>query len=566
MQSLPLVASALLACTLLTSGPARAQDAPTVDEVTQLIATGDLPGAREAAQALVEADPQNGLAWYYLGYCYHALGDLDRALPAHLRAVEVAQAAGDDETADSAAYNAICAYSLRGELDAAFDELKWIKERGWSDLQLLRSDADLENLRTDPRFLEMWPDAAPVEPFAEEDVRVIWSWTGASAREEFGWVAQSAGDVDGDGRNDVIVGAPFFSQPSFGGRCYLYSTATGELIWKRTGEGGDQLGNSVSEGGDLDGDGHSDVIVGAPGYEARPGRAFVLSGAGGDPLLTLPGEQPGDAFGAEVFCAGDLSGDGRPDYLVGAPKHDGEAGADSGRAVLISGASGEVLETFDGERAGDRLGTACAAVMTPSGPWIAVGAQDAGEGRRGRVYVWRGADFERAFVIEGDETAVNYGRFFLSFPGDFDGDGVPDVYSSDWENAASGQNTGRAYVHSSSDGALIRQWTGRAGGYGFGIGNAELGDVNADGVPDLVVGEWRNAEKAAGAGKAYVLSGRDGALLRAITCQIAGDGFGFDAVGLGDVDGDGQPDLLITAAYHGAAGPRSGIVYVIAGR
>jgi hypothetical protein len=62
-----------------------------------------------------------------------------------------------------------------------------------------------------------------------------------------------------------------------------------------------------------------------------------------------------------------------------------------------------------------------------------------------------------------------------------------------------------------------------------------------------------------------LLSGKDGAPLRAITCKVRGDTFGFDATGMGDVDGDGRIDMLLTSAWSGVSGTRSGRVFLIAG-
>ena len=281
-------------------------------------------------------------------------------------------------------------------------------------------------------------------------------------------------------------------------------------------------------------------------------------------LRTLAGEAAGDAFGGEFARLGDLDGDGRPELAVAAARRDlAEGGTDAGRVYVKSGRDGSTLAALDGERAGDLFGSALAAALENGEPFLVVGAQDAGPARGGRVYAFRGRALEPAFAIEGDATAVNYGRFFLSIPGDLDGDGALDVYSCDFENTARGPATGRAYVHSGRDGSLIYEWTGAASGEGFGIGNALAGDQNGDGVPDLAIGAWLNSQAAPQAGKLYVFSGKDGALLRRITGAHAGAQLGFDATGLADLDGDGRAELLVTAA--GYAG-QTGATYVISSR
>ena len=79
------------------------------------------------------------------------------------------------------------------------------------------------------------------------------------------------------------------------------------------------------------------------------------------------------------------------------------------------------------------------------------------------------------------------------------------------------------------------------------------------------MGSWQNAAGAPGGGKCSLHSGQDGRRLRAITCQQAGDTFGFDATNVGDADGDGKTDFLITSGWSPARGPRTGRVFLIAG-
>jgi hypothetical protein len=154
---------------------------------------------------------------------------------------------------------------------------------------------------------------------------------------------------------------------------------------------------------------------------------------------------------------------------------------------------------------------------------------------------------------------------FLSVVGDIDADGSPDIYASDWANSAKGRSTGRIYVHSGKDGRQLLTLTGEAAGDGFGIGIADAGDVDRDGHADLVVGAWQEASAALSGGKVYVFSGKDSSLLRTITGRLPGETFGFDTTNLGDVDGDGTPDFLLTSAWSGINGFQSGRVYIVSG-
>jgi len=155
---------------------------------------------------------------------------------------------------------------------------------------------------------------------------------------------------------------------------------------------------------------------------------------------------------------------------------------------------------------------------------------------------------------------------FTSVVGDVNGDKVPDIYASDFPNSAKGPSTGRVYVYSGADGRLLRTLTGEGPGDGFGIGSADVGDVNRDGYADLLIGAWQFSGAAQSGGKVYLYSGKDGSLLRAITGRVPGETFGFDATGIGDIDGDGVPDLLVTSTWSNINGFRSGRMFVISGK
>ncbi len=196
-----------------------------------------------------------------------------------------------------------------------------------------------------------------------------------------------------------------------------------------------------------------------------------------------------------------------------------------------------------------------------------MGAPNAGAGDLGRVYVYHDLTEKPAFVIDSDPQGAQLGAMFVSAVGDVDGDGVMDVYASDWAGAGDAglQGAGRVYVHSGADGRRLYTMTGEAAGDGFGIGVADAGDVDGDGHADLVIGAWQNHEAAPSGGKVYLYSGADGSLLRTLTGKVMGETLGFDATGIGDVDGDGVIDLLLTSAWSAVSGAHSGRMYIVAG-
>src|SRR5262245_41976059 len=410
------------------------------------------------------------------------------------------------------------------------------------------------------------PAAAP-RPLFEPELRILREFDGEAAGDQFGWIGRNAGGCDGDQVNDVVLSAPTKAIGGPGaGRVYVYSGKTGKLLFTHDGEPGDLLGWGIESAGDVDRDGRADVIAGAPGALQGRGRALVLSGKDGSVLRTFEGEAAGDGFGRKVSGAGDANGDGHADVLVGADLCD-SFGADAGRAYLFSGKDGALLVSLDGANAGDKFGVSLCGATEDGATLIAAGATDAGANQGGRVYLfrWEKGEIELLYTIEPDATSVSLGQMFLSFPGDVDGDGTIDLYASDWNNGAKGGNTGRIYVYSGKAEKSLLVLTGERAGDGFGIGTAEAGDFDGDGHADLVIGAWQNAEGAPSGGKCYLYSGKDGALRESWVCNVAGETFGFDTTGMGDVDGDGALDFLITNAWSGVSGRQSGRAFLIAG-
>lgn len=383
----------------------------------------------------------------------------------------------------------------------------------------------------------------------------IHTFTGENSGDVFGWVSENIGDIDKDGVDDLIL-----SSPNFGanvGRLYVYSGATGELLFPPiTGTiTGARLGASVGAAGDVDNDGTLDVIAGAP--SSGTGRAFVYSGVDGSLLRTFVGQVSTDLFGSAVTGIGDINSDGCADLAVTATQHDA-AGSNSGRAYIYSGIDSSLMGTADGESASDLFGSGIAVLGDVNKDNIKdfiVGARNAGPGT-GRAYVYSGESFLRQgpimplYTLLPPGAASDFGWFFLD-GGDMNADGIPDAYVTDF-------SANRAHVFNGIDGSLLRTFTGSGG---FGIGRF-VGDINGDKHEDLILASWVHPGGGTQAGRADIFDGDTGEILDTYMHNVPFAQFGFDANGMGDVNGDGKTDYLITAANDSGG---TGKAYLILG-
>jgi len=508
--------------------------------------------------AEVEGQPELLPGWVLLGIAYHGKKDYAAALAANRKAVALAP------SPVTPLYNGGLELGLLGQLDEAFEWMGRARSDGRLDMTALWNDPDAVPLRADPRFSSLQPTAEEyADPFVEPTT-ILREWVGEGARDQFGWVARDAGDVDGDGVRDVVTSAPTWGpNGSQAGKIYVYSSRTGALLWSQAGAPGEQLGLGIEAAGDVNADGVPDVIAGGP--LAGAGRAVVYSGLDGRQLLEIKGAQAGEQFGRHVSDAGDIDGDGHDDILVTAPSHATSAGTQVGRVSIISGKDGSLLRAHQGEAPTHKFGDGAAAAVMNGHSLVVIGAPNAGPGGRGRVYVYRGLAEEPAFMIDADPSGAQLGGYFVSVVGDIDADGVPDVYASDFSDGGAFPGAGRIFVHSGADGSRLRVLSGTSQGEGFGIGPADAGDVDGDGHDDLVVGSWQYGSAAPSGGRATVHSGADGSVLRTITGQIPGETFGFDATGVGDVNGDGAIDYLLTSAWSSINGFQSGRMYIVSG-
>jgi len=240
------------------------------------------------------------------------------------------------------------------------------------------------------------------------------------AGEMFGTAVAGLGDLNGDGKDDLAVSAPFrdVSGIQDAGAVLIVSGATGALIRTIVNPSpvfNDQFGAFLAAVGDLDADGKTDLIVGAPRKDTAAGTdagsAYVYSGGTGALLFTLtdPTGAAADNFGASVADAGDIDRDLVPDVIVGSPLDDTAAGVDAGSALLFSGRTGLMMKRFThpASVASDQFGRAVASVPPLDGDGI--------------PEIMIGAPFDDEVIT--DEGTV---QIFTPHPlGDCDNDGIP---------------------------------------------------------------------------------------------------------------------------------------------
>ena len=387
----------------------------------------------------------------------------------------------------------------------------------------------------------------------------LFTFNSDAAREEFGISVSGAGDVNGDGTPDLIVGARRDDKNGTdSGSARVFSGSEGSLLYNFDGDSNDFFGNSASGAGDVNGDGFADLIVGAWGDSnngSNSGSARVLSGSDGSVLYNFDGDSAGDQFGRSVSAAGDVNGDGFDDLIVGAPFDDNN-GSSSGIARVFSGVDGSVLYTFNGDSAGHWFGHSVSGAGDVNGDGfddliVGVRRDDNNGSDSGSARVLSGADGSVLYNFDGDSAGDFFG-WSVSGAGDVNGDGFDDLIVGALNDGNNGANSGSARVFSGADGNVLYNFVGDSDGDNFGESVSGAGDVNGDGFADLIVGASDDDNNGLGSGSARVLSGADGSVLYNFDGDSSGNSFGQSVSSAGDINGDGLADFIVGGEFRGA--------------
>ncbi len=425
------------------------------------------------------------------------------------------------------------------------------------------------------------------------------NWTGESNHggEKYGVSVSSAGDVNGDGYSDVIIGAYYYDNgESDEGRAYVYYGSSSGLSsipdWtEESNQIAAWFGNSVSTAGDVNGDGYSDVIVGAPYYnngETREGRAYVYYGSSSGlsltPDWTAESNQESAAFGISVSTAGDVNGDGYSDVIVGAWRYD-NGQTDEGRAYVYYGsATGLSLTpdwTGESNQASAYFGISVSTAGDVNGDGysdVIVGAllYDNGQTDEGRAYVYYGSATGLSstpnWTGESNQASALFGNS-VSTAGDVNGDGYSDVIIGAYYYENGETNEGGAYVYygSASGLSLTPDWTAESnqGNSRYGYSVSTAGDVNGDGYSDVIVGAYLYDNGETDEGRAFVYYGSASGLSSSPDwtgeSNQASAYFGYSVSAAGDVNGDGYSDVIVGAYYYDNGETDEGAAFVYYG-
>ncbi|MFN7145097.1 MAG: MopE-related protein, partial [Myxococcota bacterium] len=429
-----------------------------------------------------------------------------------------------------------------------------------------------------------------------------WPWevpTPTGYADLFGAAVSRAGDVNGDGYGDVAVGAPWVNVGGFasGGAVYVFHGAasglptTASVTLEGPASNEALCGSAIAPLGDVEGDGYDDILVGCPGYESSAaqtdegmvryyhGTVVGLSTS----ATTTEGNEANAKLGFAVAGVGDVNGDGRPDGAAGAYQGDyGET--DEGTVSVYAGGATGLATTatwvLDADQDGAQFGYAVAGAGDVDGDGyddVLVGAPEAFDGQvdEGVAYLHEGSatgpSATAAWRVGTDQTSGK-GADAVAGVGDVNGDGFADVVVGSSQYDGTWTDGGRAalYLGSAAGLSTTAAWTieGGEASARLGIAVAGGGDWDGDGFGDVLVGAT-GVTNPFGNGDVHLFRGGASGLATTASQTWEGDQFGakfgqYVAFG-GDVDGDGDDEILFGVPYQDEEVSAGGVARAVFG-
>ncbi len=408
---------------------------------------------------------------------------------------------------------------------------------GYADLLIGAPNHDGDEADAGAAFLLLGPVSGQVD-LGRAAAEIV----GKEVEGEAGHSVAAAGDVNADGYADLLIGAPYVDTgASDAGAAYLVLGPVDGELDVRSGDAImnglssiDWAGWAVAGAGDTNGDGYDDLLVGAPYADkngSNVGAAYLLLGpVSGELALSeadaqMPGETAADSAGLAVDGAGDVDGDGIDDVILGAPGRD-QSGTNAGAAYLLLGPVSDLdLGAADirlaGEAEHDGAGTAVAGAGDVDGDGlddILVGApnNDTGGDAAGAVYLVQGSargylSLSSAHASILGEAAFDQAGAELEGVGDADGDGLGDFLVGAPGHDQGGTDAGSAYLMLGPVegqvglGSALVTVLGSQDGDGAGNAISSAGDSDGDGTIELLVGAPDSSEGGTDRGAAYLI-------------------------------------------------------------
>ncbi len=409
----------------------------------------------------------------------------------------------------------------------------------------------------------------------------------------FGVSGASAGDVNNDGYDDFIIGAYSYDNGQQNeGRAFLYYGSSSGLSsswnWSQeSNQEGALYANSVSSAGDVNNDGYDDVIVGAVYYDdgqSDEGRIYLYHGSSmglsTSPSASLTSNVTFASFGRSVAEAGDVNGDGYDDVIVGSYQYS-NGQTSEGLAFVFNGSASTIESSpswySESNQSFAYFGCAVAGAGDVNGDGyddVIVGAYsyDNGQSDEGRVFAYYGSSSGLSssanWSAEGNQESAYFGCT-ISSAGDVNGDGYDDVIIGAYCYDNGQTDEGRAYVYYGSSSGLqsspAKTYEANSIYAYLGMAVSTAGDVNNDGYDDIIIGAYNYDNGDSTEGRAWIYLGSSSGL--SSTAYWIGKGhqmddlYGWFGTTAGDVNNDGLDDIVVGAPYFDNPLDREGAAY-----